>query len=42
MTAAGINKPTAAAAVIVLTQFFEAIQPPLTAHIIPPKTGLRM
>jgi hypothetical protein len=37
MTATGINKPTAAAAVIALTQFFEAIKPPLAAHIIPPK-----
>src|SRR5450759_3067878 len=37
MTAIGIKKPTAAAAVIALTQFFEAIPPPLTAHIIPPE-----
>jgi hypothetical protein len=30
MTAIGINNPTAAAAVIALTQIFEAIPPPLT------------
>jgi len=35
MTAIGMNKPTAAA-VIALTQFFEAIPPPLTVYIIPP------
>jgi hypothetical protein len=36
MTATGNNKPAAAAAAIALTQFFEAIPPPLTAYIIPP------
>jgi hypothetical protein len=36
MTAAGNHKPTAAAAVIALTQLFEAIPPPLIAYIIPP------
>ena len=39
MTAVGISKPTAPAAVIALTQIFEAIPPPLTALIIPPKSG---
>ena len=42
VTAIGINKPTTAAAVIALTQFFEAILPPWTAHIIPPKIALRL
>jgi hypothetical protein len=42
MTAIGISKPTAAAVAIALTQIFEAMPPPLTAHIIPPKIALRM
>src|ERR1022692_1042493 len=42
MTAIGISKPTAAAIAIALTQIFEAMPPPLTAHIIPPKIALRM
>jgi hypothetical protein len=42
MTAIGISRPMAAAVVIALTQIFEAIPPPLTAHIIPPKVKLRM
>src|ERR1022692_2289336 len=32
MTAIGISKPTAAAVAIALTQIFEAMPPPLTAH----------
>src|ERR1035437_3634217 len=35
MTAIGNMKPTAAAAVNALTQFFEAIPPPLTGYIVP-------
>jgi hypothetical protein len=42
MTASGISRLKATAVVLALTQIFEAIPPPLTAHIIPPKIALRM
>jgi hypothetical protein len=37
MTASGISRPKATAVVLALTQIFEAIPPPSTAHIMPPK-----
>src|ERR1035438_6355688 len=39
MTATGINKPTAAAAMTVLAQFFEAIQPPFGCPHYPTKNS---